>query len=252
MALAPASLGIHDRVVATLEGRKPDRLPFIDRLELWHTALERSGSLPEEFRDLSLTEIHRAVGIGREKYLPPYSFRLRGVELTADLNGEVFYHETDPVFDRLPTMQDLVPSDMSGLTRFELATPVGKLRVQQELLEEASAWGEHPYLKEHPIKDEADYRTVQYILQRAEFVPRYERFRKWEERLGDVGFVVPYLHRIPFQQALIDYVGEIELFYTLNDNPKPVQKADGRAARADARRHRQPGRIPRGLRRVHR
>jgi hypothetical protein len=101
---------------------------------------------------------------------------------------------------------------------------VGKLRVQQELLEEAFAWGSTPISRSIRSRTRADYRTVQYILERAEFVPRYERFRKWEERLGDVGFVIPYLHRIPFQQALIDYVGEIELFYTLNDNPKPVQK----------------------------
>ena len=34
-------LSMHDRVLAVTQGRKPDRVPFCDRLELWRTALLR-------------------------------------------------------------------------------------------------------------------------------------------------------------------------------------------------------------------
>ena len=59
---------IYQRVVDTLSGKKPDRIPFIDRLELWYTSHCRAETLPDEFKkpQMDLTEIHRAVGIGQE------------------------------------------------------------------------------------------------------------------------------------------------------------------------------------------
>ncbi len=39
------------------------------------------------------------------------------------------------------------------------------------------------------------------------------------QELGDIGFVVPCLHRIPFQQVLLEYLGEIPLFSALYDCP---------------------------------
>jgi hypothetical protein len=34
--------------------------------------------------------------------------------------------------------------------------------------------------------------------------------------------VVPLVHRIPFQQVLLEYLGEVRLFYALHDDPGPV------------------------------
>ncbi|MCB0117073.1 MAG: hypothetical protein KDD84_23395, partial [Caldilineaceae bacterium] len=70
-----------ERVLAVLNGEKPDKLPFVDRLELWHRGLQYTDTLPERFRNVPLTEIHRRVGMGRLRFLSPYSMRLRGVEV---------------------------------------------------------------------------------------------------------------------------------------------------------------------------
>jgi hypothetical protein len=69
--------GIRDRVVATLKGGKPDRLPFIHRMEMWYRTHTWAGTLPAEFWGMSLTEVHRAVGMGQEKFMNAYSLRLR-------------------------------------------------------------------------------------------------------------------------------------------------------------------------------
>lgn len=215
---------IHKRIVATLKGEKTDRPPFIDRLEMWYRSHASAGTLPEEFKGLSLTEVHRAVGIGQEKYMNAYSLKLHGVEVISRFEGEILYREVDPVLDYFPHVLDLVPTDRAGVTVTEFVAPVGRVTVHHQTLPEMIAAGMEPYLKQHLIKDEGDYRTVMYILERAEYVPRYERFREEEARLGDIGFLVPCVPRIPFQQVLLEYLGEVPLFNALYDSPNQLQK----------------------------
>ncbi len=81
------TMSMRDRVLAVLEGRKPDRHPFIDRLELWYSTHERAGGLPAPYTGLSLTEVHRAVGIGQQRFVFPYALRLRGSEVEAPIRG---------------------------------------------------------------------------------------------------------------------------------------------------------------------
>ncbi len=47
---APAGkLTMRERVEAVLLGRRLDRLPFLDRLEIWHRCHVRAGTLPAEY-----------------------------------------------------------------------------------------------------------------------------------------------------------------------------------------------------------
>ncbi len=115
------------RVSAVLRGEKPDRLPFIDRMELWYSSHSRLGTLPEEFKHngndrspsimstfavpvppqldvMRLTDIHRAIGFGQQYQTIAHARRLRGVELVLKLDGEVYLHEQDPVVDYFPLL----------------------------------------------------------------------------------------------------------------------------------------------------
>ncbi len=212
------TMTVHERVDAILSGQTPDRLPFIDRLEVWHRSLTRTGRLPIEFEKKSLTEIHQAVGIGQERFVAPYALKLRGVDVISTFNGQSSYHQSEPTIESFPGMWELVDYNRAGTTVTELITPVGRLWVQQELVEENLATGTEPYLKEHLIKRDEDYETVEYIVEHCEFVPLFDKVIQEEERLGGIGYVVPMPHRIPFQQVLLEYLGETRLFYELHDN----------------------------------
>jgi hypothetical protein len=142
----------------------------------------------------------------------------------ARFNGEIFFHEMEPVTEFFCGSADLVSVDKAGITDVELITPVGKLRAQHELLPENILSGTEPYLKEHLIKEDADYRTVEYILKRQEYIPRYEKVAAETARLGDIGYVVPMAPRVPFQQVLLEYLGEIPLFYALHDSREKVKR----------------------------
>jgi hypothetical protein len=173
---------------------------------------------------MTLDELHRAVGVGRLKFTVPFKYRLAGVELHATFNGEELTRQTDPVVENFPGLWDLVPTDRAGTTHTELITPVGRLSLTHMLLEEGVYNGTDPYLKEHLVKDEADLQVVEYILERAEFVPAFEKIKTEEAQLGEGGLLVPLLQRIPFQQVLLEYFGEMNLFYALHDNPPMVRR----------------------------
>jgi len=218
------SWSMQDRTLAVMRGTTPDHHPFVTRLETWYKSHLRSGTLPERFAGMSLNQVHRAVGVGQLKFMVPYALRLRGVEVSSTFEGDEFYREFEPLFENFPGMWDIISNQKAGITRTELKTPVGSLYLQHEMLQEGIFTATEPYLREHLIKGDDDYRVVEYILERAEFVPLFNKIVAEQARLGDIAFVVPLPHRIPFQQVLLEYIGELNLFYALYDNPAQVQR----------------------------
>ena len=68
-----------ERIVRTLQGEPCDKIPWATRLDIWYTAVRRSGTLPAEFADMDLMEIHRHLGIGRQCYIWVTRMLLHGV-----------------------------------------------------------------------------------------------------------------------------------------------------------------------------
>jgi len=237
---------IYQRVADTLNGKNPERIPFIDRLELWYTAHRRAGTLPEELkylthspdshsiqsicpnkkgdREIGLTEVHRAVGMGQELMVPAFKRKLWGVDLTITLNGQPYYQEKDPVLEDFPRLYDVIPADMPGITCAEFVTPRGKLTIRNRLLPEMIEAGTIPYMDEHILKSQNDYMAFFYIIEQSEFVPLFQSIEEKQREMGDIGFVVPMMSRSPFQQILINCVGEVSLFHALHDSPGYVEK----------------------------
>jgi hypothetical protein len=148
--------------------------------------------------------------------------RLRGVELVMRLNGEEFYRERDPVVDYFPRLFDKMMRDRPGVTEAEFITPKGTLTTQTALSPENVAQGTVPMMTVHPFRGPEDLPAFEYILQHAEFVSRFPQVDETQARLGDFGFVVPMINRIPFQQLVLDHVGEVAFFYMLYDHPDLV------------------------------
>lgn len=53
-----------ERLLAILEGRSPDRVTWIPRLDIWHRAQVHRGTLPDRLQGLTLREVERALGVG--------------------------------------------------------------------------------------------------------------------------------------------------------------------------------------------
>ena len=213
------------RVLAVIQGQRPDRLPFADRLEIWYRHHKLAGTLPEGFETLSLSAAHRHLGIGEESFSFPTSVRLRGVEMISRFEGEIVRHETDPVVNHFPDTYDSVPSNHVGSTETEYITPVGTLTVEHTVHEFMVESGvARPFLRRFPVRSAADYDTAVYILERAEPVLQAARVKKEAERVGEDGYAVPLMRRIPFQQLLLEYLGPEELFNGLYDHRSRVER----------------------------
>ena len=220
-------MSMRDRVLAVLDGRLPDRLPFIDRIEIWYKGMQARGTMPPAYEGMSLNQVHAAVGIGREKFSIPYALKLCGVDMRILLDGEVIHREADPNVRYFPAQYapEEIPRNRPGTSVVEYRTPRGSVSVSYVFAESMiSLSGMEPYLTTHLIKEAGDYRTIEYILERAEFVPLYEEFKAEERDVGSHGFVVPCIHRIPFQQALLEYLGEMHLFQALYDDRQALDR----------------------------
>ena len=214
-------LTVKERVTSIIKGETPNQLPFIDRMELWYRHHSKTDTMPERYAKMGLNEIHKCVGMGRQKFTMPVMLKLKGVELKVIHNGEPLQHEMNPVYQEFPANNapQFIPREKAGDTVINFITPRGRLRLKYTITESMAATnGVEPYLIEHLIKDDADYEVAEYILEKSDIVSHFEKIATDDVEVGDNGFVVSRVHRIPFQQALLEYLGEIPLFTALYEN----------------------------------
>ena len=77
-----------ERLLAILDGKSPDRIPWIPRMEIWYLAQRLAGTLPAEYQDMRLGEIRRDLGIGNPARTGRvYSTRIRGVDTIVRRDG---------------------------------------------------------------------------------------------------------------------------------------------------------------------
>ena len=53
-----------ERISEILDGRAPDRIPWVPRLKLWYQARRLTETLPKQWEGYSLREVARALGAG--------------------------------------------------------------------------------------------------------------------------------------------------------------------------------------------
>ncbi len=53
-----------ERLLAIMSGQSPDRIPWIPRLLIWHTAMLRRGNVPEFLQGLDLKGVEKKLGMG--------------------------------------------------------------------------------------------------------------------------------------------------------------------------------------------
>ena len=128
---------MRDRIEAVLTGDVTKRLPFVDRLELWYRHHSSSQTLPEPYQDMNMYDIHKNLGMGRQKFVMPQALKLKGVELVVYHNREMLLREVDPVYHEFPALNapDFVPREKVGDTEITFITPRGKLSIKYTITE---------------------------------------------------------------------------------------------------------------------
>lgn len=190
------------RAIAAIRGEKVDRIPFIGRMDLWYAYNRNRGTLPERYRDWSLWDIQRDLGIGIFGFGAwSYSFYK-------------LYHRNMEV-RRTVTPQEMV---------LEYETPYGTLRTRNLLaddLKDADVTGAQV---EHEFKSERDYDALQFLFENTEVVENFDEYAKLVEVIGEDGLALPFSGWLPMHIIMYHYFGYERFYYEMHDHPARVER----------------------------
>ena len=188
-----------ERLLAVLDGRLPDRLPWFPRLEMWHYAREHAGTLPEKYRGCDLRSIYRDQNLGYySKAGPAFRIEVDGIETRTRQDGEE--------------------------THVETITPVGTVSTLSRHSAELRAEGVAALETGHMIKGPDDYEVVEWIYQHSRVVPTEAAFSAIEESCGDEGMAVVNTPWDPAFYLFVQLIGWNNCYFHLQDHPQQIDR----------------------------
>jgi hypothetical protein len=188
-----------ERVLAVLHRQRPDRVPWVAKLELWYNARIATGTLPERFKGRSLWDIDRELGIGIRAWTDLVTLQNDGFEKIVGREGEE--------------------------TRTAYVTPIGTVTTREVYNETMRLAGVTTgYQYDHMIKRVEDYDIAEYIFAHTKPIECYEKFSRLRDRIGTDGFVMGGKLECPFQSWLIRLTGYETGLLHLHDHTARVEE----------------------------
>lgn len=105
-------------------------------------------------------------------------------------------------------------------------TKVGTLREIYTWSPVAKSW----FLTEHSVKEEEDFKTLQYLYENVSITPYLDDFEQDYQKLGSDGLYMPVLGinmKTSFQSLVERWCGTVDLTYALYDFPETVEECLG-------------------------
>jgi len=186
---------------AIIDGRAPERIPAVFRLDPWYRSCMAGGHLPEELAGMSLEELEAYLGLAR-------SARRAKVYETA-----------------LHRPVECVQNRKGAMLITEWHTARRTLRMVQRLDRDDEAAGLLPKTIEYPIKTVEDYEAYEDVMRHREFIPSYEQYLEYDRRIGPQGLPMIVLGPVPIHDLLINWVGYEQGYLDLHDHPDVVLQA---------------------------
>ena len=195
-----------DCALAAMRGQPVDYIPFIARMELWFYYHRNRGTLPPAYRQATLYEMARDMGIGVTGMgagaVPYYTLAYHDVEV-------VSHHETD--------------ANRGVHTVTEYRTPHGTLSSREVMAEELNDAVGGAARVEFPFKSEADYDALQFLIEHTAVVDNMDAFGRYVDAIGGDGIAIPMCGHLPAHQLMIDYMGYEQFYLEWHDHPARVE-----------------------------
>lgn len=168
-----------ERVLATLNGEKPDKVPIMAFDFL------RAGSQGGWLRRLA----KRGLGITRFCY--PYQPYYRGMSFYFE---DVKYTQINYVEGGLRKYRQVLETPVGVATGVIRCNPIHDVPF---------AWGAQ---EEYFVKEPSDWRVMTYIFNRilANLAPNYDAFMREDDEVGETGICFARVDKTPFQRAWVE------------------------------------------------
>jgi len=214
-----------ERILAAIRGEIPDRLPWVPRLEFWHRARLRAGTLPPEFRSLNLIELADRLGVGSYAVVPDFTNCPRDIDMLDRALG--LYNL--PV---LPFKLTLEGVDRHVIRRgretvIEYRTPVGSIRTATVFTDEMLDAGVSvSHITEHAIREPRDFEVVGYIFSHLKVELQLDGHLALRDQVGERGLVVAWLSpaACPTHHIMKEFMPIEEFYYATYDCPVELQR----------------------------
>ena len=183
-----------EKLLKVARGEMVDTIPWIPRIDLWHNAKSLAGTLPRKYRQYSVEEIHRAEGWPLHKVIPEYLKPDRPEDIIHRAIGLYLLKEFPYDFEFSSAIEievDYEESDDESMTHVVYHTAVGTISVRHGITAEMKKSGASiTWVKEHAIKTKDDYHTLANLFANLTLKPAYERFKRWQDSVGEDGIAV--------------------------------------------------------------
>ena len=197
-----------ERMLAIMDGKSPDQIPWIPRLQIWHRAHQINGTLPERYKDWDLRDIERDLGMGTPaKGGHVYRTKVEGVEMKTHKRGSE--------------------------TLTEYITPVGTVTEFRSITPELERVGLGARAQDHMIKKIEDYDVVAYMVEHTEYIPTYEEYMAYEEEVGEDGVPLVSIGDCPMNRILRESIGYNDFYFELHDHTDKVESLAALMAERD-------------------
>lgn len=188
------SMTNRERILAVLDGKSPDRVPWIARLRLWYDVRRIEGNMPERFRGMSEVEVGRALRCGhpaREGKV--FKVRYEGMDVRVEREPEVIRQRYHTPYGTVVYGQIAAGGDTKG-------------------------WIDGGLPLEHPIKRVEDYKIWEYVAEHTYYDPTYEQYLAYEAQVGDDGYPMMPAGDCPFHVLLLHLIGYNDAYFHIVDH----------------------------------
>ena len=187
-----------ERILAVLDRKSPDRIPWIARLDLWYHARMAEGNMPARFRGMSVLDVGRTLRTGNPAR-----------------DGRVFtvrYEDMEVRAERAP-----------GVLRQRFITPHGEVTFGRILSEKVSGTTDQGLPLEHPIHSVDDYKVLEYIAEHTFYDRCYDEYLKYEAAVGDEGYPMVSCGDVPFHYFLLHLAGYNQAYFEMVDHAEAFE-----------------------------
>jgi hypothetical protein len=199
-----------ERILATFQGKKPDRIAWQPRIDYWYDVNKKLGTLPTEYRGKELLEIYD--------------------DLKASPRTWRFLNPTIRVIQGKGVEMKVLEDEEKIVTTY--TAPTGKLReVQTKAVDGATT-----YRTEYLLKGVEDFRALTYIIENQMFEfdrQLYNQIVKW---FGDRSEPIVNLPWASIQRLTVDWMGLEKTVLSLWRHPKETNELIQAIQDSDSRR----------------
>jgi corrinoid protein of di/trimethylamine methyltransferase len=219
-----------ERILTAMRGETPDMLPYVPRFDLWYNSNSYRGTLPNRHQGRTQDEIARSEGWALHKVIPellevvdPQENLTRGIGLYS-------LKENGYRINFSPNIKLEVQKSRQGAeesTRVEYHTPKGVVSTKEVINEEMRQAGVSiTWVQEHAIKRPQDYEIWATVFENITVTPDYDRYRAWQQRIGDDGVAVMMatFSASPVHHIQRDFLDATEFFFHYNDYQREMRR----------------------------